>query len=167
MMGTVVQVSVSRGGIPKLAVPSAELTELGITGDAWRYPFHGGRRKAILVVTIEGIGELISQGFPLFAGALGENLTTRGLDRRELRLGQRLRAGDAEIELTQVRTPCATLDVYGPGIQAAIYDARVQGRDHMSHRWGLSGFYASVVQPGRVRAGDTIALSRWNEEKSA
>jgi MOSC domain-containing protein YiiM len=158
MTGTVVQVSVSQGGIPKRAIPLAELTEAGIVGDAWRFPFHGGRRQAILLVTIEGIDELISQGFPLFPGALGENVTTRGLDRRQLRIGQRLRAGDAEIELTRLRVPCATLDVYGPGSQAAIYDARVQDGDPESERWGLSGFYASVVRPGTVRAGDPIAL---------
>jgi MOSC domain-containing protein YiiM len=164
--GTVVQVSVSQGGIPKLAIPSAELTQIGMAGDAWRYPFHGGRRKAILLVTIEGIDELISQRFLLFPGALGENLTTRGLDRRELRIGQRFRVGEAEIELTQMRTPCATLDIYGSGIQAAMYDARVQAGDPESQRWGLSGFYASVVQPGTVSRGDTIALPRPNEEKS-
>jgi MOSC domain-containing protein YiiM len=158
MTGSVVQVSVSQGGIPKRAIPSAELTAIGIVGDAWRYPFHGGRRQAILLVTIEGIDELVSHGFPLFFGALGENLTTRGLDRRELRIGQRVRVGEAEIELTSIRVPCATLDVYGPGIQAAIYDARVQAGNPESQRWGLSGFYASVVQPGTVRAGDTIAL---------
>ena len=152
------QLSVSRGGIPKLAIPSAELTEIGVAGDRWRFPFHGGRRKAILLITSEGIDELVSQGFPLFPGALGENLTTRGLDRRELRIGQRFRVGDAEIELTRIRTPCATLDVYGPGIQAAIYDARVQAGDPQSLRWGLSGFYASVVQPGTVGAGDAIAF---------
>jgi MOSC domain-containing protein YiiM len=158
MTGTVVQVNVSRGGIPKREIPSAELTETGIVGDAWRYPFHGGRRQAILLVTIEGIDELVSHGFPLFPGALGENLTTRGLNRRELRTGQRVRVGDAEIQLTRLRQPCATLDVYGPGIQAAMYDARVQAGDPESKRWGLSGFYASVVRPGTVRAGDTIAL---------
>jgi MOSC domain-containing protein YiiM len=156
--GAVVQVSVSQGGIPKLAIRSAELTEFGSAADAWRYPFHGGRRKAILLITIEGIDELISQGFPLFAGALGENLTTRSLDRRELRIGQRFQVGEAGIELTHIRVPCATLDVYGSGIQAAIYDARVQAGDPESPRWGLSGFYASVVQPGTVRTGDTIAL---------
>ena len=129
MTGTVLQVNVSRGGIPKRAIPSGELTAAGIAGDAWRYPFHGGTRKAILLVTIEGIDELVSQGFPLFPGALGENLTTRGLDRRALRLGQRLQVGDAAIELTTIRTPCATLDVYGTGIQAAMYDARVQKGD--------------------------------------
>ena len=159
MTGTVVQVNVSRGGIPKLAIPSGELMESGIAGDHWRYRFHGGRRKAVLLVTIEGIDELVSQGFPLFAGALGENLTTRGLPRRDLRLRQRLSVGDAEIELTSIRTPCATLDVYGPGIQAAMYDARVQAGDPDSPRWGLSGFYASVVRPGQARAGDLITLA--------
>ena len=157
MNASVVQVSVSPGGVPKRAVLFGELTEQGIAGDAWRYPFHGGPRKAILVVTIEGIDELISQGFPLFPGALGENITTRGLDRRALRLGQRLRIGVAEVALTQIRAPCTTLDVYGSGIQAAMYDAQAQAGDPDSPRWGLSGFYASVVQAGTVRAGDTIA----------
>jgi MOSC domain-containing protein YiiM len=156
--GIVVQVSVSRGGVPKRAIPSAELTERGIVGDAWRYPFHGGRRQAILLVTAEGIDELVSQGFPLFSGALGENLTTRGLDRRELRFGHRLRVGTAAIELTRLRTPCATIDVYGSGIQAAMYDARAQAGDAGSPRWGLSGFYASVVQPGTVNPGDEIGI---------
>ena len=159
MTGIVVQVNVSRGGLPKLAIPSGELMENGIAGDHWRYRFHGGRRKAVLLVTIEGIDELVSQGFPLFAGALGENLTTRGLPRRDLRLRQRLSVGDAEIELTSIRTPCSTLDVYGPGIQAAMYDARVQAGDPDSPRWGLSGFYASVVRPGQARAGDLITLA--------
>jgi MOSC domain-containing protein YiiM len=156
--GTVVRVSVSQGGIPKRAIPRAEVTGAGIGGDAWRYSFHGGRRKALLLITVEGIDELVSEGFALFPGALGENLTTRGLDRRELRLGQRFRVGKATIELTQIRLPCGTLDVYGSGIQARIYDARVQACDPQSPRWGLSGFYASVTQPGIVRPADTVAL---------
>jgi MOSC domain-containing protein YiiM len=158
MLGTVLQVNVSRGGIPKRPTLLGELTTAGVTGDAWRFPFHGGMRKAILLVTTEGIDELCSQGFPLFPGALGENLTTRGLDRHALRPGHRLPVGNAVIELTTIRTPCATLDVYGTGIQAAMYDARVLKGDPDSPLWGLSGFYASVVQPGIVRPGDPIVL---------
>jgi MOSC domain-containing protein YiiM len=160
MTGTVVQVAVSTGGVPKLAIPIAELTDAGIVGDAWRYPFHGGSRQAVLLMTGEGIDELVARGFRVFPGAMGENVTTRGLDRRALRIGQCWRVGDAEIALTRVRVPCATLDVYGAGIQAAMYDARVVAGDGRSARWGLSGFYASVVRSGTIRPGDTIALVR-------
>ena len=158
MTGEIVQVSVSQGGIPKRAILSAEVTESGVAGDSWRRPFHGGRRQAILVVALEGIDELVAQGFPIFPGATGENLTTRGLDRRALRLGQRFRVGGAEIELTRIRVPCTTLDVYGAAIQAAMYDAQTQAGDHSSSKWGLSGFYAAVVAPGIVCAGDPIVL---------
>jgi MOSC domain-containing protein YiiM len=161
MTGTVVQVSVSNGGVPKVAIPAAHLTDTGIVGDAWRYPFHGGARQAILMMTAEGIDELVARGFPVFPGAMGENLTTRGLDRRALRVGDRLRVGEADLALTRIRTPCTTLDVYGPGIQAAIYDARVQAGDSTSDRWGASGFYAAVIRGGAVRPGDPIALVRW------
>lgn len=120
--------------------------------------FHGDPKHAILLITSEGIELLTGRGFPLHAGALGENLTTLGLDRYSLRPGQRLRAGQAIIELTQLRLPCDTLSVYGAGIQAAMYDARAQAGDRASLVWGLSGFYASVVEPGILRPGDAIAL---------
>ena len=159
MTGTVLRVNVSPGGIPKREIPFGELTPTGFTGDAWRYSFHGGPRQAVLLITIEGIEELVAQGFPLYPGALGENLTTRGLDRRALRFGQRLRIGEATIELTKMRQPCATLNPYGRGIQAAMYDARVVKGDPESPLWGLSGFYASVVKPGIVRPGDRVCTA--------
>ena len=49
--------------------------------------------QALLLITSEGIDELIEQGYPVFAGAMGENLTTLGLDRRQMRIGQRYRVG--------------------------------------------------------------------------
>jgi len=157
--GTVLHVNVSPGGIPKREIPVGVLTPSGITGDAWRYPFHGGPRQAVLLITIEGIRELAAQGFPVYPGALGENLTTQGLDRRALRFGQRLRVGTATIALTKMRQPCATLNPYGAGIQAAMYDPRVVKGDPESPLWGLSGFYASVVEPGIVRPGDTVFVA--------
>ena len=39
-----------------------------------------------------------------------------------------------------------------------MYDARVQKGNPESPLWGLSGFYASVLQPGTVRSGDAIVL---------
>ena len=159
MSGIVVQVGISRGGVPNRAIKEGTLTKRGIVGDGWRHPqFHGTPKRAILLITSEGIDKLASQGFPVYYGALGENLTTRGLDRRSLRIGQRFRAGQATIELKEVRLPCGTLSVYGAGIQGAIYDARAQAGDTGSSVWGMSGFYASVVEPGVLRYGDLIAL---------
>ena len=135
------------------------MTADGIVGDSHAHPqFHGGPRKAVLLITSEGIAEVAALGFPLFHGALGENLTTEGLDRRAVRIGQRYRIGQATLEITKLRLPCETLSVYGPGIQAAIFDPQVKAGDPTSPRWGLSGFYASVVRPGTIRTGDSIAL---------
>jgi MOSC domain-containing protein YiiM len=131
----------------------------GIAGDGWRHPqFHGVPKRAILMITAEGLDEIKAMGFSVYPGALGENLTTRGLDRRGLRIGQRFRCGVATIQLTELRFPCATLSVYGKGIQAAIYDARTMKADPLSDVWGLSGFYASVMEPGILRPGDSITL---------
>jgi MOSC domain-containing protein YiiM len=159
MTGSILQINISRGGLPKRAIAEGQITPLGIAGDEHAHPaIHGGPRQAVLLITSEGIAELKELGFPLFHGALGENLTTAGVDRRWLRIGQRYRAGGAILELTRIRVPCDTLNSYGPGIQNAMYDSQIKAGDPASPRWGLSGFYASVVQPGPIRTGDPISL---------
>jgi len=159
MTGSIIQINVSPGGIPKRPIAEAEVTPEGVRGDAWAHPqIHGGRNQALLIITSEGIDELIAQGYPLYAGALGENLTTAGLDRRLMRIGQRYRAGDVVLELTKMRTPCVTLDVYGPSIKQAVYDAQVNAGDASSPRWGLGGFYARVLRSGFIRPKDIIDL---------
>jgi MOSC domain-containing protein YiiM len=159
LTGRILQISLSLGGIPKRPVPEAYLTPLGLEGDAHAHPeIHGGPQAAALLITAEAIDDLAARGYPIFYGALGENLTTRGIDRRMLRAGQRFRAGSALIELTKIRAPCSTLDVYGPEFQGEIYDAQVKANDTASPRWAMSGFYAAVVRPGVIRAGDAITL---------
>ena len=161
MTGSILQVNVSQGGVPKHAIPVAILTPAGIEGDGHAHPeIHGGADRAVLLITAEGLEELAALGFPLTYGSLGENLTTRGIGRRDWRVGQRWRIGtDAVIEITKRRAPCKQLNVYGPGLQAAIYDARTEAGDPASPKWGLSGVYASVVTPGSVRPGDAIILT--------
>lgn len=159
MNAIVVQVSISAGGVPNHAIDEGRVTARGIEGDGWGHPqFHGTRRRAILLITAEGVDELTARGFPLFYGALGENLTTLGLDRRSLRIGQRFRMGEAVIQLTEVRVPCNALKAYGSRLQAAIFDERAMAGDAATPVWGMSGFYASVVRPGVLRPGDAIAM---------
>jgi len=146
--------------VPKHAILSAEVGTLGLSGDVCAHPdVHGGSMQAVLLVTAEGIDELIAAGYPLFLGALGENLTTRGLDRHAMRFGQQYRVGDAAvIELTKLREPCNQLSVYGFGIQRLVIDRQAAAGDPLSPRWGLGGFYASVIEPGTIHTGDSIEL---------
>jgi len=159
MTGSILQINISPSGIPKRPIPEAIVTPEGLRGDSWSHPnIHGGPNQALLLITSEGIDELIAQGYALYPGALGENLTTQGLDRRQMRVGQRYRAGEVLLELTKIRTPCTALDVHDPSLKLAIYDAQVKAGDASSPRWGLSGFYARVLKGGVIRPHDIIGL---------
>ena len=157
MQGTIVQVSVSLGGLPKRSVPGGRITPLGVEGDAHAHPrIHGGPDKAVLLIAAEVIDELILRGYPVFYGALGENLTTRGISLRDLRIGDQIRAGGALLEITQPRGPCTALDVYGQSLKGEIYDSAVKARNPASPHWGMSGFYARVLEAGPVGRDDII-----------
>ena len=159
MEGSIVQVNISQGGLPKRAIDEGWITPLGIEGDLHAHPgIHGGPLQAILIVGAEVVDGLILSGYPLFYGALGENITTRGIPVRDLRIGDQLRVGGAVLRITKPRGPCRALDIYGASLKDDVYDARVKQRDPASPRWGMSGLYASVVRPGPVRAGDPVAL---------
>jgi MOSC domain-containing protein YiiM len=110
MLASVVSINVSSGGVPKRPVLFADVSPHGVAGDRHAHPdLHGGPRQAVLLITSEGIEELKATGFPLYPGALGENLTTLGLDRRGVRVGQRYRVGEVILEITKVRRPCDQL----------------------------------------------------------
>jgi len=158
-MGIIVQVNTSRGGLPKRAVPGGFISEMGLEGDEHAHPgIHGGPGKAILLAAAEIIDDLTVRGYPLFYGALGENLTMLGIPVRQLRSGDRLAAGGALLEITRPRGPCTALHVYGESLKDEIYDDRVKALDPGSPRWGMSGFYARVLKPGYVRADASISL---------
>ena len=159
MTGMIVQLSISPGGLPKTAIDGGMISELGVVGDRHNHPrHHGGPRKAILMVSSEAIEEIRGRGYPIFSGALGENLTTHGLDYRQLPAGTRLCAGGALLEITQPRTPCSALDIFGASLKEELFDPEAKTLGAGSPRWGVAGLYASVIEPGAVRAGDIIAV---------
>jgi MOSC domain-containing protein YiiM len=136
------------------------VSALGIVGDVHKNrKYHGGPDRALLLIASEAIDSLARDGWPVFYGALGENMTTVGCDYKAWRPGLRFRAGETLIELTKPRTPCATLDVYGAGIQRRIFDRRVKALDVSSPRWGESGFFAAVLEPGWIEKNDIIEVS--------
>ena len=130
--------------MPKTPVLLAEVGPLGIIGDQHRYRLHGGKQKAILLLASEVVDLLCGEGWPLYYGALGENLTTRGLNHRYWQAGQRFQCGNVLMELTTPREPCKTLNPYGRGIQKRLL-----------LNPGESGFYAAVLAGG-ILAPDAI-----------
>ena len=160
MPAQVLQINISPGGLPKRPIPHGMVTPLGFAGDSCAHPqIHGGPLQSLLLIAREVVDDFCGRGFPLFYGALGENITTTGLDHRSWRAGQRYRLGsEVIIELTKPRGPCTALDIYGESLRSLIYDRQVKDRDPASRFWGMSGFYAGVVQSGELHPGAPILL---------
>lgn len=151
-MGQVVQISVSRGGVPKTPVESARVTALGVEGDAHRdHENHGGPERAVCIFALEAIEALRAEGHPIYPGAIGENLTVQDLDWPAVVPGSLLRVGDALLlQVTRYTSPCTN-------IRGAFHDgdySRVSQKRHP----GQSRVYTRVIVEGSVRRGDPVRL---------
>src|SRR4051812_1601795 len=129
-------VAVHRSGTYTFTKPTVERIELvaglGVAGDVHagttvkhrsrvaRDPSQPNLRQVHLIHT-ELHDELATRGFAITPGAMGENVTTRGIDLLGLARGTRVHLGpDAVVEITGLRNPCAQLDTLAPGLMAAV-----------------------------------------------
>jgi MOSC domain-containing protein YiiM len=143
--GVVVQINVSPGGMPKLPGLFAQVSKHGLDGDRQKnLKYHGGPDRAICLFSEELYGELREEGVELVNGAVGENFTTRGVDLKAMKVGDRMRVGECLIEITDVRKPCRSLNQWHPKLLGMMK--------------GRSGWVAKVIEEGVVRAGDEIEL---------
>jgi uncharacterized protein (DUF952 family) len=109
-------------------------------------------RRQVHLIHRELHDELRASGFDVGPGAMGENVTTSGIDLLGLPEGAILRLGsEAAVEVTGLRTPCRQLDGLQDGLMAACLDRATDGALVRK-----SGVMAVVVQGGEVRAGDRI-----------
>ncbi|MCX7383312.1 MAG: MOSC domain-containing protein [Alphaproteobacteria bacterium] len=141
------------------------LAGLGVEGDAHagvtvkhrsrvaRDPTQPNLRQVHLIHG-ELLAELDAAGFDVAPGAMGENITTEGIDllalpeRTVLTLGH-----SARIEITGLRNPCAQIERYRPGLLQAVL-----GRDAAGEIVRKSGVMAIVLAGGEVHPGDSIAI---------
>jgi MOSC domain-containing protein YiiM len=155
MNGRVHQISVSNGGVPKLAVASARVTTEGLEGD-WQQnrKHHGGPDRAVCLFSLEVIRRLQAEGHPIVPGSVGENLTIEGLDWAAAVPGARLRIDHGNpdeavvLDIVSYTEPCSTVR----NSFAALGFRRILQDLHP----GESRVYARVLREGRIHAGSAI-----------
>jgi len=86
-------------------------------------------------------------------GALGENITTFGVDLHALPTGALMSIGDSVIELTGLRNPCAQINNYRDGLLSSFRSENPEG-DTIRR----AGIMAIVINGGVIRAGDEIRI---------
>lgn len=150
--GRIVQISVSKGGVPKLAVEAARVTTEGVEGDAHRNrEHHGGPERAVCLYSMEVIRALAAEGHAVAPGTLGENVTVEGLDWTTVEPGTRLLLGAAVLlEVTRYTTPCFN-------IKGAFTHGEFDRVSQKRHP-GWSRVYTRVLCEGTIRTGDPARL---------
>jgi MOSC domain-containing protein YiiM len=109
---------------------------------------HGGTDKAVYAYSLENLAFWAAErgDGPYLPGHVGENLTIQGLDDHDVAIGDRFRAGETLMEVTQPRVPCFKLGI-------RMQDHRFVETFLQS---GRTGFYLRVIQPGRIQGGDAF-----------
>jgi MOSC domain-containing protein YiiM len=124
-----------RAPMEELPVARA-LEDVGMEGCAHARP--QGKRQVLLV------DRETLDFFELAPGFVRENVTTEGLDVNGLLIGQRLKIGEVELQVSAVCDPCEQIEALRPCLQAAM-----QGR---------RGMLCKVVRGGMLRRGDEIVV---------
>jgi MOSC domain-containing protein YiiM len=150
--GTIHQLNVSNGGVPKLPLGQARALLGGLEGDAQAdRKHHGGSDRALCLFSLDRINELAAEDHPIAAGNVGENVTIEGLDWSLVTPGARLKlGGEVLVEVTSYTQPCWKI--------ASWFADGDFNRMNQKTYPGCSRVYARVLEEGLLRSGDTVEL---------
>jgi MOSC domain-containing protein YiiM len=111
---------------------------------------HGrpGSSRQLLLMDIETLDE-----FGIVPGRVKENITTRGIKLDELLMGQRIRVGEASLEVTKECEPCHQMDAIRQGLKEALR--------------GRRGILCRVLESGQIRRGDRIEILQGQAPRKA
>jgi MOSC domain-containing protein YiiM len=112
-----------------------------VADKGFRECIHGrpGSKRQVSMIAAETLESLGAE-----PGWVKENTTTRGLDMKQLHPGQRLRIGEALLEVAVPCNPCPRMDEIRQGLQEELR--------------GQRGWLCRVVETGQVRRGDAIEI---------
>ena len=125
----------------------------GLVGDLVGNPkFHGGDDQAVYAYAREDLDAWETElGRALTNGIFGENLTTQGVDVTGARIGERWHVGSdgLVLEVSSPRTPCRTFAQF----------LEIRGWMKTFTEASVPGAYLRVIEPGTIRAGDSITVA--------
>jgi len=129
---------------------SVRVRTLNLDGDGQAdLTVHGGQYKAVYLYPSEHYPFWQQElGRRLEWGSLGENLTTAGINEKNICAGDQLQVGSVVLQVTQPRLPCFKL--------AAKFQRNDIIETFLNSR--KTGFYTRVVQEGSLQPGDSIVL---------
>jgi len=98
--------------------------------------------------------ELVTKGFEVLPGQMGENVTTKGIPLLELMTGTRLRLGEtAIVEITGLRNPCSQIEAFKKGLLDLVLTKTKDGV--LIRKAGIMGI---VLVGGVVKPEDEISI---------
>jgi len=143
--------SISTGIFKEPVEGRVQVRTLNLDGDRQAdLRVHGGKDKAVYCYPAEHY-EYWREQLPdvqLPWGVFGENLTVEGVSESEMRIGDRLQIGSAELVVTQPRMPCYKL--------AAKFESEDIIKRFLDSR--RTGFYLAVLREGELGAGDSVEV---------
>lgn len=118
---------------------------------------HGGPDKAVYAYASEDLRWWAQTlgGAALDPGAVGENLTTQGMDLRDAVIGEQWRVGSALLQVSEPRTPCWKL---GMRMQDPLFP-RVFARARRP------GVLLRVLEQGQLWAGAPVTVTHIPEHR--
>jgi len=140
MAGKIIAVCTApQKGMIKRDVAEGTLIEgVGLEGDA-----HAGfMHRQVSLISMEDIRLMMEKLPKLVPGSFAENLTTEGFDLSLLKIGDRLKVGEALLEVSQIGKECHT--------KCEVF--KQSGECIMPQK----GIFTKVVKGGKVKSGDTI-----------
>ena len=141
-------------GLKKPSVESCQITAEGLEGDYNDYRTtkkNGHRDMALLIMPAETIKELNSEGWPVEAGDMGENIVTEGIPYSTLQPEVKFKLGSAVIQISYECDPCYKL-------HSLPYVGEGRGSEFVKTTMGRRGWYARVIEAGEVTVGSTYEL---------
>jgi MOSC domain-containing protein YiiM len=135
-----------------------DVRAMGLDGDEQAdLAVHGGLGKAVYAYphehyafwrVVRAQARVAEWDAPLVSGSMGENLSLRGLLEGDMWIGDQLRLPHCTLAISEPRQPCFKFNHAMGFAQAA----------QLMQQSGYCGAYLTVIEPGRVEAGDVVRL---------